>query len=80
VALGVGPVGAAFYVWDHGMKHGDIRLLAVASYAAPLASTILLVLAGFAEASPGLVVACGFIMAGAATASLRLRPNAKRPA
>src|SRR6201994_2824676 len=24
-ALGIGPVGAAFYVWDLGMKRGDIR-------------------------------------------------------
>jgi drug/metabolite transporter (DMT)-like permease len=70
LALGLGPVGAAFYVWDHGMKHGDIRLLAVASYAAPLLSTLLLVLAGFAAASAGLAIACGCIVAGAATASL----------
>ena len=34
-ALGLGPVGAAFYVWDIGMKRGDIRFLGVASYAAP---------------------------------------------
>src|ERR1700730_10702549 len=26
-ALGVGPVGAAFYAWDIGMKRGDIRVL-----------------------------------------------------
>ena len=49
--LGIGPVGIAFYVWDIGVKRGDIRLLGVASYAAPLLSTFFLVLAGFAEAS-----------------------------
>src|SRR6266436_248884 len=32
-ALGVGPVGAAFYAWDIGMKRGDIRVLGAASYA-----------------------------------------------
>ncbi len=26
-APGVGPVGAAFYAWDVGMKRGDIRVL-----------------------------------------------------
>src|SRR5580704_10639638 len=26
-ALGIGPVGAAFYAWDIGMKRGDIRVL-----------------------------------------------------
>lgn len=50
-ALGIGPVGFAFYVWDIGVKRGEIRLLGVASYAAPLLSTFFLVLAGFAEAS-----------------------------
>ena len=46
LGLGLGPVGLAFYVWDHGVKHGDIRLLGVAAYAAPVLSTILLVAAG----------------------------------
>jgi drug/metabolite transporter (DMT)-like permease len=36
IALGVGPVGAAFYAWDIGMKRGDIRVLGAASYATPL--------------------------------------------
>ena len=30
IALGVGPVGAAFFVWDIGMKRGDIRVLGAA--------------------------------------------------
>ena len=49
-ALGVGPVGAAFYAWDIGMKRGDIRVLGAASYATPLLSTAFLILAGFAQA------------------------------
>ncbi|RMD92156.1 MAG: DMT family transporter, partial [Alphaproteobacteria bacterium] len=32
--LGLGPVGLAFYLWDIGVKRGDIQLLGVASYAA----------------------------------------------
>src|SRR5690606_30758158 len=46
LALGLGPVGLAFFTWDHGVKHGDIKALGAASYAAPLLSTILLVLFG----------------------------------
>ena len=38
-----GRSGAAFYVWDIGVKRGDIRLLGVASYAAPVLSTLILV-------------------------------------
>src|SRR3954468_20798364 len=30
LALGIGPVGAAFYAWDIGMKRGDIRVLGAA--------------------------------------------------
>ena len=69
-ALGLGPVGLAFYVWDYGVKHGDIRLLGVASYAAPVLSTLILVAAGFAPASTALAVACAMIAAGALAASL----------
>lgn len=69
VALGLGPVGLAFFTWDIGMKRGDIQLLGVASYAAPLLSTIALVLAGIAEPTVQLLAAAGFITAGAALAA-----------
>ena len=41
--LGLGPVGAAFLLWDIGMKNGDVSLLGVLSYASPIVSTVLLV-------------------------------------
>jgi drug/metabolite transporter (DMT)-like permease len=69
VGLGLGPVGAAFYAWDHGVKHGDIRLLGVMSYATPVLSTLILVLAGFAEPTAGLALACMLIVGGALLAS-----------
>jgi drug/metabolite transporter (DMT)-like permease len=64
LALGVGPVGLAFYAWDIGMKRGDIRLLGVASYAAPLLSTAFLMLAGYAETSAMLAFAAVLIAGG----------------
>ncbi|HEV2557771.1 MAG TPA: EamA family transporter [Microvirga sp.] len=70
LALGIGPVGAAFYLWDVGMKRGDIRLLGVASYAAPVLSTLILVLSGYAEPSLALALACGLIVTGALVATL----------
>jgi drug/metabolite transporter (DMT)-like permease len=71
IALGLGPVGIAFYVWDIGMKHGDIRALGAASYAAPVLSTACLVLAGYAPASwliavSAALIACGGLMASGA--------------
>src|SRR5229473_1676611 len=64
IALGVGPVGAAFYAWDIGMKRGDIRVLGAASYATPLLSTAFLILAGFAKPSAGIAIAAVLIAGG----------------
>jgi len=63
-ALGVGPVGAAFYAWDIGMKRGDIRVLGAASYATPLLSTAFLIMAGFAKPSATIAVAAVLIAGG----------------
>jgi len=63
-ALGVGPVGAAFFTWDIGMKRGDIRVLGAASYATPLLSTAFLILAGFAEPSAAIAIAAILIAGG----------------
>jgi drug/metabolite transporter (DMT)-like permease len=65
VALGLGPVGAAFFLWDIGMKRGDIRFLGAASYAAPVISTLALIAAGRAEAGWPLALACLLIVGGA---------------
>ena len=64
IALGVGPVGAAFFTWDIGMKRGDIRVLGAASYATPLLSTAFLILAGFAQPSAGIAIAAILIAGG----------------
>ena len=63
-ALGFSPVGLAFYVWDIGMKRGDIRVLGAAAYATPLLSTAFLILAGFAKPTAALAVASVLIAGG----------------
>ena len=62
--LGAGPVGLAFFLWDHGMKRGDPRLLGTLAYAVPVASTALLVMAGAGEASWRLGVALLLVAGG----------------
>jgi drug/metabolite transporter (DMT)-like permease len=69
VGLGLGPVGLAFYVWDIGVKRGDIQVLGAASYSAPLLSTLILILAGFAQYSHIILAACLLITAGAVVAA-----------
>ncbi len=72
VALGLMPVGAAFYAWDNGVKHGNIQVLGAASYAAPLLSTLVLIATGFAEPSLTILAACLLITAGAVLAAKNL--------
>jgi drug/metabolite transporter (DMT)-like permease len=67
--LGLGPVGFAFYVWDIGCKRGDIQLLGTSSYAAPLLSTLVLILAGIAAPSMTLLWAALLITGGALIAA-----------
>lgn len=67
--LGLMPVGAAFYAWDHGVKHGNIQVLGASSYAAPLLSTLVLIVAGAAAASVNILLACALITAGAVLAA-----------
>ncbi len=82
--LGLLPVGAAFYAWDFGVKNGNIQLLGVASYAAPVLSTLILIAFGFAEPSWRIALACLFVTGGAVLAAkdviFRNRSAATQPA
>lgn len=67
--LGLGPVGLAFYTWDMGMKRGNIQLLGVGSYAAPLLSTLLLIAFGYGSFTWQVTLACLLITCGALLAA-----------
>jgi drug/metabolite transporter (DMT)-like permease len=77
LALGLGPAGAAFYLWDHAVKRGDIRALGALSYLAPILSTGLLIAFGLAAPTAALAVAALLVTAGAVLAS---RDLWRRPA
>ncbi|MFA7430918.1 MAG: EamA family transporter [Rhodospirillaceae bacterium] len=77
--LGLGPAGGAFFVWDIGVKRGDIQVLGAASYLVPLMSTLLLIAAGSGAFTPEVAAACALIIGGAALAGqdmLRRRARA----
>lgn len=40
--LGLGPLGAAFFLWDAALKRGDARQIGLLSFLTPLLSTLLL--------------------------------------
>ena len=69
LGLGLLPVGAAFYAWDYGVKNGDIQILGAASYAAPVLSTLVLIVTGFAEPSWRIAAACALVTGGAVLAA-----------
>lgn len=69
VALGLLPVGLAFFTWDVGVKRGDIQVLGAAAYSAPLLSTLLLIAFGFGTFTWIVGAACILITIGAVIAA-----------
>lgn len=69
VALGLFPVGLAFFTWDVGVKRGDIQVLGAAAYSAPLLSTLLLIAFGFGAFTLPVALACVAITLGAVIAA-----------
>ncbi|MBS4046749.1 MAG: EamA family transporter [Alphaproteobacteria bacterium] len=72
-ALGLGPVGLAFFCWDYGMKRGDVRALGTMAYAAPLLSTLLLIAFGQGVLTLPVILACALIVGGAVLGTADLR-------
>ncbi|MFC7460997.1 DMT family transporter [Hydrogenophaga defluvii] len=72
VVLGLGPLGAAFFLWDAALKRGDARKIGLLSFITPLLSTLLL-LAARGE-TPGLhVLAAAVLIVGAAIVGTRAK-------
>ncbi len=69
LAMGLGPVGVAFALWDVGMKRGDPRLLGTLAFATPVLSTLLLAAAGQAPFTPVTVLAAVLVAAGGVVAT-----------
>lgn len=69
LGLGLMPVGLAFYAWDFGVKQGNIQILGASAYAAPLLSTIILIVSGYGKFSWNILLAALLITFGAVLAS-----------
>ena len=67
--LGLGPMGAAFYLWDAALKRGDSRVIGALAYLTPLLSTLNLVLWGGRRLSGMSLAAMGLIVVGAVLGS-----------
>jgi drug/metabolite transporter (DMT)-like permease len=72
VATGVGPLGAAFYLWDAALKRGDPRRIGILSYLTPLASTLLLVVTS-GRPLTAWIAGAAILIVGAALVGVRAR-------
>jgi drug/metabolite transporter (DMT)-like permease len=70
--MGLGPLGAAFFLWDKALKAGDARHIGILSYLTPLSSTVVLVLVTGRGFSASIVGAAALII-GAALLGTRAR-------
>ncbi len=65
VLCGLGPLGAAFFVWDMALKRGDARQIGILSYLTPLGSTALLLLVTGRPLTWTIVLSAGLIISAA---------------
>jgi drug/metabolite transporter (DMT)-like permease len=63
--MGLGPLGAAFFLWDKALKLGDARQIGVLSYLTPLCSTALLMLVSGRALSWSIALAAAMIIGAA---------------
>ena len=68
---GLGPLGAAFYLWDKALKLGDARQIGILSYITPLASTVLLMVMTGRTFNWNIGVAAALIVGAALMATVR---------
>ena len=64
-AMGVGPLGAAFFLWDIALKTGDVRHIGILSYITPLASTALLIVVSGRALTWNIAAAAALILGAA---------------
>jgi drug/metabolite transporter (DMT)-like permease len=70
--MGLGPLGAAFFLWDKALKLGDARQIGILSYLTPLGSTALLMVVSGRALSWSIGLAAAMII-GAAVLGTRVR-------
>ncbi len=69
--LAVGPMGAAFFLWDAALKRGDPRTIGALAYLTPLGSTLWLVASGSGVLTTVSAIAALMIVGGAAVGTVR---------
>ncbi|MEO1198362.1 MAG: hypothetical protein AAFX39_03860 [Pseudomonadota bacterium] len=78
VLIGVGPMGLATLLWDHGVRHGDGRVLSTLAYLTPILSTLILVALALAIVTGAVLVGGALILIGIALAAFDAKDHSRR--
>ena len=73
LVVGLGPMGAAFYLWDRALQHGDPRTIGTLAYLTPLLSTLLLTVVSHHPFARTTAIGMALIVGGAIIGSLPRR-------
>ena len=79
--LGIGPMGAAFFLWNAGLRNGDPRVIGSFAYLTPMLSSLVLILGGRGRLTAITGVAMALIIGGSVVGSLgglQPEPDARR--
>lgn len=71
VVMGLGPLGAAFFLWDKALKLGDARHIGILSYLTPLLSTVMLMLVTSRALTWNIALAAALIVGAAVMGTRR---------
>jgi drug/metabolite transporter (DMT)-like permease len=71
VIMGLGPLGAAFFLWDKALKRGDARHIGILSYLTPLLSTVLLMIVTHRALALNIALAATLIVGAAVVGTRR---------
>lgn len=69
------PIGVGFFLWDKGVRFGNVRLLSVLTYFVPILSIGLLIIFGYSIASRVLFQSSTLVLLGTLMAAWRPRPK-----
>jgi drug/metabolite transporter (DMT)-like permease len=78
--LGIGPMGAAFFLWNAALRNGDPRIIGSIAYLTPMLSTLVLIVSGSGRFTLKSGVAIVLIVGGSVVGSLTLREAGRKTA
>jgi drug/metabolite transporter (DMT)-like permease len=70
ILLGIGPMGAAFFLWNAALRNGDPRVIGSIAYLTPLLSTLVLAVTGSGRFTPLSGAAMALIIGGSVVGSI----------